>query len=103
MIKIPVCHLQNADSEMGSSKLHGFQLDADYPEASLGSREAETGYYTKGASYLMSNKRSSSGKPQKKVKGLKRGGKKKHTKQVISMSMTERLAVVLKKGIVGER
>lgn len=59
---------KNADSEMGSSKLHGFQLDADYPEASLGSGEAETGDYTKGVSYLMTNKGSPSSKPQKKVK-----------------------------------
>ncbi|RCV38651.1 hypothetical protein SETIT_8G160000v2 [Setaria italica] len=67
---------KNADSEMGSSKLHGFQLDADYPEASLGSREAETGDYTKGASYLMTNKGSPSGKPQKKVKRSQKRRKK---------------------------
>ena len=76
MVKIPVCHLQNADSEMGSSKLHGFQLDADYPEASLGSREVETGDYTKVASYLMTNKGSPSGKPQKKVKRSQKRRKK---------------------------
>ncbi|CAL5005455.1 unnamed protein product [Urochloa decumbens] len=67
---------KNADSEMGSSKLHGFQLDADYPEASLGSREAETGDYTKGASYLMTKKGSPSGKPQKKVKRAQKRRKK---------------------------
>lgn len=76
MIKIPVWHLQNADSDMGSSKLHGFQLDADYPEASLGSREAETGDYPKGASYLMTNRGSPSGKPQKKVKRSQKRKKK---------------------------
>jgi len=76
MIKIPVRHLQNADSEMDSSKLHGFQLDADYPEASLGSREVETGDYTKVASYLMTNKGSPSGKPQKKVKRSQKRRKK---------------------------
>lgn len=76
MIKIPVWHLQNADSEMGSSKLHGFQLDADYPEASLGSGEAETGDYPKGTSYLMTNKGSPSGKPQKKVKRSQKRRKK---------------------------
>ncbi|XP_062185503.1 protein ALWAYS EARLY 2-like isoform X3 [Phragmites australis] len=59
---------KNADSDMGSSKLHGFQLDADYPEGSLGSREAETGDYTKGASYLVTKEGSASGKSQKKVK-----------------------------------
>ncbi|KAG2579696.1 hypothetical protein PVAP13_6NG262300 [Panicum virgatum] len=74
--KIPVCHLQNVDSEMGSSKLHGFQLDADYPEASLGSREAETGDYTKGSSYLMTNKGFPSVKPQKKVKRSQKRRKK---------------------------
>ncbi|CAO2207173.1 unnamed protein product [Urochloa humidicola] len=68
---------KNADSEMGSSKLHGFQLDADYPEASLGSGEAETGDYNKGASYLMTtNKGSQSGKPQKKVKRAQKRRKK---------------------------
>ena len=76
MIKIPVRHLQNADSEMDSSKLHGFQLDADYPEASLGSREVETGDYTKGSSYLMTNKGSPSVKPQKKVKRSQKRRKK---------------------------
>lgn len=68
--------LQNADSEMGSSKLHGFQLDADYPEGSLGSREAETGDYTKGASYLIANKGFPSSKPQKKVKRPQKRRKK---------------------------
>ncbi|KAL6908230.1 hypothetical protein ACP4OV_002400 [Aristida adscensionis] len=67
---------KNADSEMGSSKLHGFQLDADYPEGSLGSREAETGDYTRGASYLMTNEVSASGKPQRKVKGSQKRRKK---------------------------
>ncbi|KAG2584872.1 protein ALWAYS EARLY 2-like isoform X6 [Panicum virgatum] len=67
---------KNADSEMDSSKLHGFQLDADYPEASLGSREVETGDYTKVASYLMTNKGSPSGKPQKKVKRSQKRRKK---------------------------
>ncbi|CAO2173294.1 unnamed protein product [Urochloa humidicola] len=67
---------KNADSEMGSSKLHGFLLDADYPEASLGSREAETGDYSKGASYLMTKKGSPSGKPQKKVKRAQKRRKK---------------------------
>ncbi|CAL4999632.1 unnamed protein product [Urochloa decumbens] len=67
---------KNADSEMGSSKLHGFQLDADYPEASLGSREAETGDYIKGASYFMTKKGSPSGKPQKKVKRAQKRRKK---------------------------
>ncbi|KAG2579697.1 hypothetical protein PVAP13_6NG262300 [Panicum virgatum] len=67
---------KNVDSEMGSSKLHGFQLDADYPEASLGSREAETGDYTKGSSYLMTNKGFPSVKPQKKVKRSQKRRKK---------------------------
>ncbi|XP_066392129.1 protein ALWAYS EARLY 3-like isoform X4 [Miscanthus floridulus] len=67
---------KNADSEMGSSKQHGFQLDADYPEGSLGSREAETGDYTKGASYLIANKGSPSSKPQKKVKRPQKRRKK---------------------------
>ncbi|KAJ1280082.1 hypothetical protein BS78_04G204500 [Paspalum vaginatum] len=67
---------KNADSEMGSSKMHGFQLDADYPEASLGSREAETGDYTKGASYLLTNKGSPSSKRQKKVKKPQKRRKK---------------------------
>lgn len=67
---------KNADSEMGSSKLHGFQLDADYPEGSLGSREAETGDYTKGTSYLIANKGSPSSKPQKKVKRPQKRRKK---------------------------
>lgn len=57
---------KNADSEMGSSKLHGFHLDADYPEGSLGSREAETGEYCKGSSFLTKNE--GSGKPLKKGK-----------------------------------
>lgn len=69
-------HLQNADSEMGSSKLHGFHLDVDYPEGSLGSREAETGDYAKGASFLMKNDGSLSGKPQKKVKRSQKRRKK---------------------------
>ncbi|TVU38319.1 hypothetical protein EJB05_11682 [Eragrostis curvula] len=67
---------KNADSEMGSSKLHGFHLDADYPEGSLGSREAETGDYTKGASFFMTNEGSASGKPQKKVKKSQKRRKK---------------------------
>ncbi|KAF8654527.1 hypothetical protein HU200_061718 [Digitaria exilis] len=67
---------KNADSEMGSSKLHGFQLDADYPEASLGSGEAETGDYPKGTCYLMTNKGSPSGKPLKKVKRSQKRRKK---------------------------
>ncbi|XP_062225369.1 protein ALWAYS EARLY 3-like isoform X3 [Phragmites australis] len=66
----------NADSEMGSSKLHGFHLDADYPEGSLGSREAETGDYSKGASYLMTNEGAASGKSQKKVKRSQKRRKK---------------------------
>jgi hypothetical protein len=69
-------HLQNADSEMGSSKLHGFHLDADYPEGSLGSGEAETGDYTKSASFFMKNEGSASGKPQKKVKRSQKRRKK---------------------------
>ncbi|KAK3159984.1 hypothetical protein QOZ80_1BG0053760 [Eleusine coracana subsp. coracana] len=72
---------KNADSEMGSSKLHGFHLDPDYPEGSLGSREAETGDYPKGSSFLMKNKGdyqkgSPSGKPQKKVKRSQKRRKK---------------------------
>ncbi|KAL6654226.1 hypothetical protein ACP70R_007691 [Stipagrostis hirtigluma subsp. patula] len=67
---------KNGDSEMGSSKLHGFQLDADYPEGSLGSREAETGDYTRGASYLMTNEVSTSGKPLKKIKRPQKRRKK---------------------------
>nr|XP_015631926.1 protein ALWAYS EARLY 2 isoform X1 [Oryza sativa Japonica Group] len=67
---------KNADSEMGSSKLHGFQVDADFPEGSLGSREAETGDYPKYASYLMNNEGSASGKSQQKVKRTQRRRKK---------------------------
>ncbi|KAL5670996.1 hypothetical protein ACJX0J_015302, partial [Zea mays] len=65
---------QNADSEMGSSKLHGFHLDADYPEGSLGSREAETGEYCKGSSFLTKNE--GSGKPLKKGKKSQKRRKK---------------------------
>ncbi|KAL5213572.1 hypothetical protein ABZP36_002724 [Zizania latifolia] len=67
---------KNADSEMGSSKLHGFQVEADFPEGSLGSREAETGDYPKYASYLMNNEGSASGKSQQKVKRTQRRRKK---------------------------
>uniref|UniRef100_A0A0D9X4F2 DIRP domain-containing protein n=1 Tax=Leersia perrieri TaxID=77586 RepID=A0A0D9X4F2_9ORYZ len=67
---------KNADSEMGSSKLHGFQVDADFPEGSLGSGEAETGDYSKYASYLMNNEASASGKSQQKVKRTQRRRKK---------------------------
>ncbi|KAK3163558.1 hypothetical protein QOZ80_1AG0005280 [Eleusine coracana subsp. coracana] len=72
---------KNADSEMGSSKLHGFHLDPDYPDGSLGSREAETGDYPKGSSFFMKNKGdyqkgSPSGKPQKKVKRSQKRRKK---------------------------
>jgi hypothetical protein len=69
-------YLQNADSEMGSSKLHGFHLDADYPEGSIGSREADTGDYVKGASFFLKNEGSASGKPQKKVKRSQKRRKK---------------------------
>uniref|UniRef100_A0A804MYQ2 Uncharacterized protein n=1 Tax=Zea mays TaxID=4577 RepID=A0A804MYQ2_MAIZE len=65
---------KNADSEMGSSKLHGFHLDADYPEGSLGSREAETGEYCKGSSFLTKNE--GSGKPLKKGKKSQKRRKK---------------------------
>ncbi|KAF0900420.1 hypothetical protein E2562_031596 [Oryza meyeriana var. granulata] len=67
---------KNADSEMGSSKLLGFQLDADFPEGSLESREAETGDYPKYASYLMNNEGSASHKSQQKVKRTQRRRKK---------------------------
>ncbi|XP_015696072.1 protein ALWAYS EARLY 2 isoform X2 [Oryza brachyantha] len=67
---------KNADSEMGSSKLHGFQVDVDFPEGSLGSREAETGDYPKYSSYLMNNEGSASGKSQQKVKRTQRKRKK---------------------------
>uniref|UniRef100_A0A0A9EK81 Uncharacterized protein n=1 Tax=Arundo donax TaxID=35708 RepID=A0A0A9EK81_ARUDO len=61
---------------MGSSKLHGFHLDADYPEGSLGSGEAETGDYTKRGSYLMTKEGSASDKSQKKVKRSQKRRKK---------------------------
>uniref|UniRef100_A0ACD5ZAL0 Uncharacterized protein n=1 Tax=Avena sativa TaxID=4498 RepID=A0ACD5ZAL0_AVESA len=69
----------NADSEMGSSKMHGFQVDADYPEGSLGSREAETGDHSKDAFYFMNNEDSASGKAKQKLKRpLKRKKKAAH-------------------------
>uniref|UniRef100_A0A8R7UAQ8 DIRP domain-containing protein n=1 Tax=Triticum urartu TaxID=4572 RepID=A0A8R7UAQ8_TRIUA len=67
---------KNADSEMGSSKMHGFQVDADYPEGSLGSREAETGDYPKDASYFLNNEGSASGKSKPKVKRSQKRRKK---------------------------
>lgn len=67
---------KNADSDIGSSKLHGFQVDADYPEGSLGSREAETGDYPKDASYFMNNGGSASGKSKQKIKKSQRRKKK---------------------------
>ncbi|KAF7069826.1 hypothetical protein CFC21_075405 [Triticum aestivum] len=67
---------KNADSEMGSSKMHGFQVEADYPEGSLGSREAETGDYPKDASYFLNNEGSVSGKSKPKVKRSQKRRKK---------------------------
>ncbi|KAM3271284.1 hypothetical protein ACQJBY_041827 [Aegilops geniculata] len=67
---------KNADSEMGSSKMHGFQVEADYPEGSLGSREAETGDYPKDASYFLNNEGSASGKSKPKVKRSQKRRKK---------------------------
>lgn len=67
---------KNADSEMGSSKMHGFQVEADYPEGSLGSREAETGDYPKDASYFLNNEGSASGKSKPKVKRTQKRRKK---------------------------
>ena len=61
---------------MGSSKMHGFQVDADYPEGSLGSREAETGDYPKDASYFLNNEGSASGKAKPKVKRSQKRRKK---------------------------
>ncbi|KAF7048997.1 hypothetical protein CFC21_057625 [Triticum aestivum] len=67
---------KNADSEMGSSKMHGFQVDTDYPEGSLGSREAETADYPKDASYFLNNEGSASGKSKPKVKRSQKRRKK---------------------------
>ncbi|XP_051214162.1 protein ALWAYS EARLY 3 isoform X2 [Lolium perenne] len=67
---------KNADSEMGNSKMHGFQVEADYPEGSVGSREAETGDHPKYDSYFMNNEGSAFGKSKQKLKRPQRRRKK---------------------------
>ncbi|KAI5004914.1 hypothetical protein ZWY2020_032157 [Hordeum vulgare] len=67
---------KNADSEMGGSKMHGFQVEVDYPEGSLGSREAETGDYRKNVSYFLNNEGSASGKSKTKVQKMQKRRKK---------------------------
>jgi hypothetical protein len=61
---------------MGSSKMHGFQVEADYPEGSLGSGEAETGDHPKYDSYFVNNEGYVSGKSKQKLKRPQRRRKK---------------------------
>jgi hypothetical protein len=61
---------------MGNSKMHGFQVEADYPEGSVGSREAETGDHPKYDSYFMNNEGCASGKSKQKLKRPQRRRKK---------------------------